>query len=108
MTPEEILTPQIQEVLSHYNQYGRPIKLKSKQKMLFKSVLIRTIIILIIALISISAGGAIAGFIVFAVGAFWIAHCIKKTDNIKIINKLAAQNPDTPIQEIIAKEVVYK
>ena len=95
MTVQQILRPIIQQELDKYQQHGQKVRLKSAAKRRLK----HSAICLPIALVLLPAPPlAIITLIVYI--------CLMcKTKNVDIIFWLAAKNPDTPIDQIVAQEV---
>ena len=88
---EKILTPVIQQELHRYDQSGHPYKLRASA--LRKKYTIRCLI----AAIFFWPGALIA---------FIILMC--KPNPVKAIMEAAKAQPDTPIEQVVAQEVVWK
>lgn len=90
MTVKEILTPMINQELQKYQYNGNKVKLKSVTKY-------RLLYTLFCGL----------GAILFWPIALIVYICLMSgTDNVNIILKLAKKYPDTPVDQIIAQEVI--
>ncbi len=103
MTPEQILEPIIKQNLSQYQAQGRAYKLKSKSKTIAKKI-IPHIIFFVIGLLLFEVGG----FLLSIAAVIFAVLKITKTTDTQIILELAKKNPKTPIQQLIAQEVVTK
>lgn len=95
MTVKEILTPLIQQELRKYEQSGHKIRLKTQQN----------------NRIGYTVGCAAVGALLFPllpITAIVYYFLMRSTNPVDTILSVAKRKPDTPIDEIIAQEMILK
>lgn len=89
MTVKEILTPVIKQEFAKYERHGYKIKLKSVTTKRIKYTVLC----------------ALGAILCWPIALIVYIVLMRKTNNIDTIISVAEKSPDTPIEQIIAREI---